>query len=194
MSSLFLSARIGSGLLERPVYSLYRYFGKSGRRPVVSNRISSQFSRWRDHALHLQTQGPFVATAEILQGTEPGRPLAGSLGCWIVQLESSSTACAFLSDACRNDLWQPRCCLESARLSGREVCTPEPFRREYTYEPRQTPSPQPWRDSSYESHLRDHVHDVKGRASQDTRTNFPWPPSASAYRRFAPQLPVRLNR
>ena len=32
------------------------------------------------------------------------------------------------------------------------------------YEPRQTLRLQPWRDSSYESHLRDHVHDAKGRA------------------------------
>jgi hypothetical protein len=32
------------------------------------------------------------------------------------------------------------------------------------YEPRQTPSSQPWRESSYKSHLRDHVHDAKGRA------------------------------
>jgi hypothetical protein len=38
------------------------------------------------------------------------------------------------------------------------------------YEPRQTPSPQPWRDSSYESHLRDHVHDAKGRAYDIERT------------------------
>jgi hypothetical protein len=147
---------------------VYRYFRKSGRRPVVSSRISSQFSRWRDHALHLQTQGPFVATAEILQGTEPRRPLAGSLGCWIVQFESSSPAWALLSDACRTT-----CGSHAAAWKALDSPVAKSAHRSRfgdIYEPRQTLSPQPWRDSSYESHLRDHVHDAKGRAYDIERT------------------------
>jgi hypothetical protein len=163
-----LRARIGSGLLERPVYSYIVTSVKVADGQLYQTGSAPNFQGGAITLCTCKHKDRSSPPPTSCRGPNPEDPWQGL---WVAGLCSSSqvrprglfylmlvgTTCGSHAAA-----WKA--------LDSPVAKSAHRSRFGDIYEPRQTPSPQPWRDSSYKSHLRDHVHDPKGRAYDIERT------------------------
>jgi hypothetical protein len=125
-----------------PGLLVYRHVGKIGGRPVVADRISSQFSRRRGDALHLQTQGDRSSPPpKSCRGPNTEGPWQGV---WVAGLCSSTQVrprgLFYLM------LVETTCGSHAGAWKTLESPVPKSAHLDRfgdVYEPRQTPSPHP---------------------------------------------------
>ena len=156
-----LTARIGSELLKRPVYSYIVTTAKVAGSGFHQTGSAPNFQGGRITLCTCKHKDRASAPPERSRGPNSDDPWRGI---WVAGLRSSTQLrpralfyMMLVGETCGNHAaaW------ESLRSPSAKSAHRDPFGD--IYEPLKSPCQQPWRSSSYKAHLPGHAHDVKGR-------------------------------